>query len=84
MDQQTRAQVDWPQPFPHEEYAARQNRLRSALKTADLSGILVSSPPDLNYLFGYDQIWFAHDNLCVAFLTADEETHLFFLDKKFQ
>lgn len=78
MDHRTRAQVDWPQPFPHEEYAARQGRLRSALKAADLSGVLVSSPPDLNYLFGYDQIWFAHDNLCVAFLPADEETHLFF------
>ena len=68
MHQPTRDQVDWEQPFPPEEYVERRAKVRQALQAQGLDGILVSSPPDLNYLFGYDHIWFAKDNLCVAFL----------------
>ncbi|MCZ6488383.1 MAG: Xaa-Pro peptidase family protein [Gammaproteobacteria bacterium] len=78
MDQNTRNQIDWQQPFPHEEYYARQNRVRVALKAHGYTGILISSPPDLNYLFGYDQIWFSHDSLGVCFLPADEDEFVFF------
>jgi Xaa-Pro aminopeptidase len=78
MRQQIRDQVDWQQPFPHEEYRARQNRVRAALKVHGYSGILISSPTDLNYLFGYDQIWFSHDALCACFLAADEDGYVFF------
>ena len=45
MDQNTRNQIDWQQPFPHEEYYARQNRVRVALKAHGYTGILISSPP---------------------------------------
>jgi Xaa-Pro aminopeptidase len=78
MHQPTRNQIDWEQPYPHEEYCSRQNRVRRALKTHGFSGILISSPPDLNYLFGYDQIWFSHDSLCACFLPADEDAYVFF------
>ena len=78
MDQNTRDQIDWQQPFPHEEYTARQSRVRVALKAHGYTGILISSPPDLNYLFGYDQIWFSHDSLGLCFLPADEEGFVFF------
>ncbi|MCZ6667288.1 MAG: Xaa-Pro peptidase family protein [Gammaproteobacteria bacterium] len=78
MDQNTRNQIDWQQPFPHEEYYARQNRVRVALKAHGYTGILISSPPDLNYLFGYDHIWFSHDSLGVCFLPADEDEFVFF------
>lgn len=78
MHQNIRDQVDWEQPFPHEEYTARQGRVRAALKAHGYTGILISSPPDLNYLFGYDQIWFSHDSLCVCLLPADEDEFVFF------
>ena len=78
MDQNTRDQIDWQQPFPHEEYTARQSRVRVALKAHGYTGILISSPPDLNYLFGYDQIWFSHDSLGLCFLPANEEGFVFF------
>jgi len=78
MHQNTRDQVDWQQPFPHEEYYARQGRVRAALKAQGYTGVLISSPPDLNYLFGYDQIWFSHDSLGTCFFSADEDELVFF------
>ncbi|MDH3581655.1 MAG: Xaa-Pro peptidase family protein [Hyphomicrobiales bacterium] len=78
MHQRTRDQVDWEQPFPHDEYVARQSNVRRMLKTYGYSGILVTSPADLNYLLGYDQVWFSHDTLCSCFLPADDDEHLFF------
>lgn len=78
MHQAVRDQVDWQQPFPHEEYATRQGNVRSALQAQGCSGILVTSPADLNYLFGYDQVWFSHDTLSACFLPADADAHIFF------
>lgn len=78
MHQALRDQVDWQQPFPHEEYVARQGNVRSALQAKGYSGILVTSPADLNYLFGYDQVWFSHDTLSACFLPADDDAHVFF------
>ena len=78
MHQATRDQVNWEQPFPHNEYVSRQNNVRRMLNTNGYSGIFISSPADLNYLFGYDQIWFSHDSLCSCFLPADDDGHVFF------
>ncbi len=78
MHQQTRDNVDWEQPFPHGEYGSRHRKLRDALAASGYSGILVTSPADLNYLFGYDQVWFSHDTLCSCFLSADDDDYLFF------
>ncbi|MGI9424436.1 MAG: M24 family metallopeptidase [Hyphomicrobiaceae bacterium] len=78
MHQRTRDQVDWEQPFPHDEYVARQSNVRRTLKTHGYSGILVTSPADLNYLLGYDQVWFSHDTLCSCFLPAHDDENLFF------
>jgi Xaa-Pro aminopeptidase len=78
VHQQTRDQVDWEQPFPHQEYLQRQNRVRSAIESQGYSGILISNPADLNYLFGYDQIWFSHDNLCLCFLSTEQTEPVFF------
>ncbi len=78
MHQPTRDQVDWEQPFPHEEYLARQDKVRRALTAGGFSGMLVSSPADLNYLFGYDHIWFSHDALCSCFLAAEDNGYVFF------
>ena len=78
MHQETRDQVDWKQPFPHEEYVSRQNKVRHALTENGISGIFVTSPADLTYLFGYDQIWYSLDTLCSCFLPADGDGHVFF------
>ena len=78
MHRPTRDQVNWEQPFPHEEYVARQNAVRRVLDEKGWSGILVSSPADLNYLFGYDQIWFGLDALCSCFLPVDGGGPVFF------
>ena len=47
-----RDMIDWEQPFPPEEYAARRARLQSALQGAGYDGILVTAaaghvPPPL-------------------------------------
>ena len=47
MQQYLRDQVDWPQAFPAEEYAARRAKLRSALAAADIDAIYVTLPADL-------------------------------------
>lgn len=78
MHRPTRDQVNWEQPFPHDEYVTRQNAVRRALDEEGCSGILVSSPADLHYLFGYDQIWFGLDALCSCFLPVDGAGHVFF------
>ena len=78
MHQATRDQVNWEQPFPHNEYVSRQNNVRRMLNANGYSGIFISSPADLNYLYGYDQIWFSHDSLCSCFLPADDDRHVFF------
>ncbi len=78
MHQATRDQVNWEQPFPHNEYVSRQNNVRRMLNANGYSGIFISRPADLNYLFGYDQIWFSHDSLCSCFLPADDDGHVFF------
>lgn len=78
MHQAVRDQVDWEQPFPHEEYVARQNKVRAALQAQGWSGILVTAPADLNYLFGYDQVWFSLDTLSACFLPVDDDAHVFF------
>jgi Xaa-Pro aminopeptidase len=53
-----RASIDWQQPFPAEEYAARRARVRAALAAHRLDAIFVTSPPDLCWLTGYDMSWF--------------------------
>ena len=57
MQQYLRDQVDWPQAFPAEEYAARRRRVRDALTAADIDAIVVTLPADPTCLTGYDMIW---------------------------
>ncbi|MEM7224599.1 MAG: Xaa-Pro peptidase family protein [Pseudomonadota bacterium] len=78
MEQQIRDQVDWPQAFPPEEYAARQTRLKSALSAAELDGILVTEPRDLYYLTGYDQIWQHHLGVIGLYVRTATGERLFF------
>ena len=53
-----RDQVDWPQAFPAEEYAARRARVCAALAEANLDAIYTTAPANVTWLTGYDMIDF--------------------------
>jgi Xaa-Pro aminopeptidase len=78
MNQSIRERIDWEQPFPPEEYAARKKKVRAAMAREGIDGILVTGAADVNYLTGYDQIWQSYLIIVGVFLRADEETSLFF------
>ncbi len=78
MRQDIRDRIDWEQPFPAEEYAARRARVREALAAQGIDGILVTGAPDVFYLTGYDQIWHSYLNLIGLFLRAADDERLFF------
>jgi len=52
-----RNQIDWPQAFPAEEYAARRAKVCRALEAAGLDAIYVTTPANITWLTGYDMIW---------------------------
>lgn len=78
MLEQIRAQIDWPQPFPPEEYAARRAQVRKVLQAKGFDAIYVNLPADLLWLSGYDMIWYHYRCLTGLLLRADrDETVLF-------
>ena len=78
MQSYLRDQIDWVQPFPPEEYTARRGRVRQALADAGLDAIYVTNPADLNWLTGYDMIWFHLQNLTGLLVRADSDDTVFF------
>lgn len=78
MQDRFRKQIDWPQAFPPEEYAARRAQVRGALQKAGLAAIYVTLPADLTWLTGYDMIWYHYRTLTGLLIRADrDETVLF-------
>lgn len=71
-------QVDWPQPFPPEEYAERRASVRKQLAAKGVDAIYVTMPGDLNWLTGYDMIWFHLQNLTGFLIRADGDDTVFF------
>ena len=78
MKSYLRDQIDWQQPFPSAEYAARRARVREALNTANLDAILVTTPANITWLTGYDMIWYHLQNLTGLLVRADSEDTVFF------
>ncbi len=78
MQSYLRDQVDWPQPFPAEEYAARRARVRAALAEASLDAIYVTAPASITWLTGYDMIWYNLRALTAVLVRADSDDTLFF------
>lgn len=78
MQQIIRDQIDWEQPFPGEEYAERRARVRDALAVRALDGMLVTSPRDVYYLTGYDQIWQHTCGLTGLYFDTPTGSFLFF------
>jgi Xaa-Pro dipeptidase len=73
-----RDQIDWQQPFPAEEYAARRAKVRAALSDANLDAILVTTPANITWLTGYDMIWYHLRNLTGVLVRADSDATVFF------
>jgi Xaa-Pro dipeptidase len=78
MKAHLRDQIDWEQPFPAEEYAARRAKVRAALSDASLDAILVTTPANLTWLTGYDMIWYHLQNLTGVLVRADSDATVFF------
>ena len=78
MKAHLRNQVDWPQPFPPEEYEMRRGKVRGALAAAGIDAIYVTSPADITYLTGYDMIWYHLRNLTGLLVRADSDDPVFF------
>ncbi len=73
-----RDQIDWEQPFPPEEYAARRKQVRDAMKKAGVDVLLLCRLPDINWLTGYDMIWNHLRNSTNLLIRADSDDTLFF------
>ena len=78
MQTYLRNQIDWPQAFPAEEYAARRAKVCRALEAAGLDAIYVTTPANITWLTGYDMIWYHLENLTGVLLRADTGEALFF------
>lgn len=73
-----RDQIDWEQPFPHEEYVERRAKVRAAMKEAGLDAMYVIRRVDLKYLVNYDQIWDIPRSAIGLLLRVDSDETLFF------
>ncbi len=49
---------DWGPPFSVEEYEDRVEKVRKEMLRREIDLLLVTSPPNLTYLTGYDMIWY--------------------------
>jgi len=78
MKAYVREQVDWQQPFPAEEYAARRAKVQKALTESNLDAILVTTPANITWLTGYDMIWYHLQNLTGVLVRADSDDTVFF------
>lgn len=78
MDKVIRDAVDWEQPFPPEEYAARREKVRAASESAGYDGILVTAPRDYYYLCGHDHIWQYRYAVTGLFFDTQSASFLFF------
>ena len=78
MQTYLRDQIDWKQPFPPEEYAARRAKVRDALSAENLDAILVTTPANITWLTGYDMVWYHLQNLTGVLVRADSDETVFF------
>jgi len=80
MSQYLKDQVDWPQPFPPEEYAERRARTRAAMAAAGIDALYITAPADLTWLTNYDMIWYHSRSFTGLLLEADRDDHGLFFD----
>jgi len=66
-------------PFGVEEYRGRAHRVRARMRERGVDVLLVTSPPNLYYLTGFESIWYP-PRAPVAVVVAAADDRLVFLD----
>ena len=64
--------------FPREEYDERRRKVRQAMVERGIDLLYVTSPRNINYLTGYDCIWFWHATPTGVAIKADHDDVIFF------
>ncbi|HYX84490.1 MAG TPA: Xaa-Pro peptidase family protein [Gaiellales bacterium] len=68
-----------PRPFSDEEYRGRARRVREEMSQRGVDVLLVLSPPNLNYLTGFESIWYP-PRAPVGVIVSSEVDELVFVD----
>ncbi len=69
---------EWGPPFSVEAYEGRIGRVLAQMQQRGIDTLLVTSPPNLTYLTGYDSIWYQVSTPTVFALRADTGETIFF------
>ena len=65
-------------PFPVEEYRDRARRVRAEMARRGVAVLYVMSPPNINYLTGFESIWYPPRAPVGVALAVDSEELVFF------
>ncbi|NKF23576.1 M24 family metallopeptidase [Solimonas marina] len=65
-------------PFTSDEYRERQRRVREEMKARDIELLYVTSPPNIQYLTGYEAIWYPNRLPVGVLLDVARDDTLFF------
>lgn len=68
----------WGPPFSAEEYRERVDRVKAEMMTRQIDLLLVTSPPNITWLTGYDSIWYRRTTPTGLAIRASSDTTLFF------
>ena len=74
----TESGTTWGPPFSRQEYRERVNRVREQMTARQIDLLLVTSPPNITWLTGYDSIWYRRTTPTGLAIRADSDTTLFF------
>ena len=78
MSSRPKPEVDWPQPYPADEFRIRRQKVSNNLRLAEFDAIIVTNPADIYYLTGYDMTWFHLRFLTCCVVTVDAGEVTFF------
>ena len=68
----------WGPPFSVGEYGERVEKVRREMARREIDVLLVSSPPNITYLTGYDMIWYYLTSPVSVAVHADSGQTVFF------
>ncbi len=68
----------WGPPFPPEEYHQRIRRVKLEMELRGIDTLLVTSPPNITYLTGYDSIWYDQPVTTAVAIRRDTDGVVFF------
>ena len=69
----------WGPPFPDDEYKKRLGRVVEQMANVGIDTLLVTSPANINYLTGYDMIWYYSRTPSAVAIRREPISSLFFV-----